>query len=76
MDEARMGDSDGLRRVFERFDSNGDGLIDETEFGHLLAGLGWHSEEEVRSLEFAAIDQNSDGLVEFAEFVDWWQDRG
>jgi Ca2+-binding EF-hand superfamily protein len=64
-----------LRILFERFDANGDGLLDEREFGELLNELGWDSPAEVRSLEFAAIDNNLDGLVEFDEFSDWWHDQ-
>jgi hypothetical protein len=37
--------------------------------------LGWHSPDEVRSLEIAAIDGNADGLVEFEEFAKWWLDH-
>lgn len=66
---------DKLLRLFERFDVNRDGLIDEHEFSNILDRLGWTSPEEVRSLEFAAIDSDSDGLVEFQEFADWWLDQ-
>jgi Ca2+-binding EF-hand superfamily protein len=69
------GTRDDLLRAFERFDANGDGLIDEAEFGDMLASLGWDSPDEMRPLEFAAIDTNADGLVEFDEFADWWLDR-
>ncbi len=67
--------TDELFRLFERFDTNGDGLIDEAEFGEILASLGWDSPVELRSLEFAAIDSNADGLLEFQEFADWWLDQ-
>lgn len=64
-----------LLRLFERFDVNDDGLIDEEEFGNILNALGWSSPAEVRSLEFAAIDRDSDGLVGIQEFADWWLDH-
>lgn len=64
-----------LSSLFEQFDANGDGLIDESEFEAMLARLGWASTAEVLSMEFAAIDGNEDGKVELQEFVDWWQDR-
>ena len=66
---------DALVSIFARFDKNKDGAIDEDEFGEVLESLGWNSPAEVRSLEFAAIDGNSDGLVEFSEFSEWWLDR-
>ena len=53
-----------------------DGLIDETEFGGMLDDLGWESPAETRSLEFAAIDGDLDGQVDFQEFADWWLDQG
>ncbi len=64
-----------LLRRFESFDKNNDGLIDEEEFGGMLDGLGWESPAETRSLEFAAIDSDLDGLVDFKEFADWWLDQ-
>ena len=75
MKSSEAGDRDELLRVFERFDANGDGLIDEEEFGEMLTSLGWDSPAELRSLEFAAIDSNADGLAEFGEFANWWLDR-
>ena len=66
---------DELFEIFRSFDRNGDGLIDEQEFGRLLESLGWDSEPEVRSLEFAAVDSNYDGLLDFREFADWWNDQ-
>lgn len=75
MEKAGTGAGDNLSQLFESFDTNKDGLIDEEEFGAIMEKLGWHSPAEVRSLEFAAIDSNSDGLVEFQEFAKWWLDR-
>lgn len=75
MDKVNELSSDGLLRIFERFDKDGDGSIDEREFGDVLDALSWDSPAEVRSLEFAVIDDNSDGQVEFQEFAEWWLDR-
>jgi Ca2+-binding EF-hand superfamily protein len=65
---------DALLRLFARFDTNGDGLIRETEFRKILQSLGESPSDEVLSLEFAAIDANTDGMVEFQEFKAWWLD--
>lgn len=62
-------------RLFSRFDTNGDGLIDEEEFRNILESLGENPLDEVLSLEFAAIDTNADGLVELREFEQWWLDN-
>jgi Ca2+-binding EF-hand superfamily protein len=75
MEKAETGAGENLSELFESFDTNKDGLIDEEEFGAIMEKLGWHSPDEVRSLEFAAIDGNADGLVEFEEFAKWWLDH-
>jgi calmodulin len=66
--------TDALFRLFVRFDTNGDGLVDENEFLKILQRLGGNSTDEVLSLEFAAIDTNTDGVVGYQEFKDWWLD--
>lgn len=63
-----------IRRLFARFDQDGNGLIDETEFRGILKALGEDSSDEVLSLEFALFDGDSDGLVDFVEFSKWWLD--
>jgi Ca2+-binding EF-hand superfamily protein len=75
MEKAETNSTDRILRLFRRFDTNNDSLIDENEFGEILKTLGWVSSAEVRALEFAVIDTNSDGLVDFQEFADWWRDQ-
>lgn len=64
-----------LIRLFSRFDTNKNGFIEEKEFGAILDSLGYDESEEVRSLEFAAIDEDDDGRVRFREFANWWLDN-
>lgn len=64
-----------LVRLFNRFDVDKSGFIDEQEFGLILDSLGYDENDEVRSLEFAAIDEDEDGRVRFREFADWWLDN-
>lgn len=64
-----------LVRLFERFDTDRSGYIEEKEFGLILDSLGDTEPDEVRSLEFAAIDSDVDGKVHFREFADWWLDN-
>jgi Ca2+-binding EF-hand superfamily protein len=75
MKKSGAGQDDKLFRLFESMDTNKDGMLDENEFSQILELLGWDSPAELRSLEFAAVDVNADGLVEFEEFADWWRDQ-
>ena len=63
-----------LQRLFERFDVDQNGRVDEREFRKILEALGESPSDEVLSLEFALIDKNSDGLVDYREFAEWWLD--
>jgi calmodulin len=63
-----------LRLLFARFDVDGSGTVDESEFRRILEALGEDPSNEVLSLEFAVIDSDSDGVVEFDEFANWWRD--
>jgi Ca2+-binding EF-hand superfamily protein len=74
MSDGTKVDDAELYRLFCRYDSNRDGLVDEPEFLELLESLGGHRSNEILSLEFAAIDANADGCVDFAEFKAWWLD--
>ncbi|MFK8028729.1 MAG: EF-hand domain-containing protein [Gammaproteobacteria bacterium] len=64
-----------LQRLFTRFDVNKDGHIDEIEFGLLLQALDHEISSASISLQFAVIDANEDGVVDYQEFVDWWLDH-
>lgn len=64
-----------LIKLFSRFDTNRNGFIDEKEFGAILDSLGYNEDEQIRSLEFAAIDEDEDGRLRFQEFADWWLDN-
>lgn len=74
MTDSSTDKTDALFRRFMRFDTNGDGLVDENEFRKIIQELGGNSTDEVLSLEFAAIDTNTDGMVGYQEFKNWWLD--
>ncbi|KAJ4951295.1 hypothetical protein NE237_028127 [Protea cynaroides] len=58
-----------LREIFRTFDRNNDGSLTQLELGSLLRSLGLKpSQEQVEALIQQA-DKNSNGLVEFSEFV-------
>ncbi|XP_020165589.1 probable calcium-binding protein CML17 [Aegilops tauschii subsp. strangulata] len=58
-----------LRQIFRSFDRNKDGSLTQLELGSLLRSLGLKpSTDELDALIHRA-DTNSNGLVEFSEFV-------
>ncbi|KAK1325620.1 putative calcium-binding protein CML11 [Acorus calamus] len=58
-----------LREIFRTFDRNNDGSLTQLELGSLLRSLGLKpSPDQLESLIHKA-DTNSNGLVEFSEFV-------
>lgn len=63
-----------LLQLFARFDADNNGHIDEDEFQQLLRALGEEAPAETLALQFAAIDANGDGVVQFEEFAEWWLD--
>jgi calmodulin len=62
-----------LRKDFEAFDRNQDGLMEQEEFARFLHAVGAHmTEEECRS-GFREIDTDQDGVIDFEEFLGWWR---
>jgi len=61
---------DGILAAFNRWDTNGNGTIEEEELASLLATLGC-SDESTLKRTFMASDLNSDGIVDYKEFVQW-----
>lgn len=60
---------DSARKVFERFDGNGDGLITANEYKSAMAQLGDpFVTETVAQAIINAHDANGDGLLTFEEF--------
>jgi calmodulin len=68
--------AEALRRDFNRFDTDGNGVIDETEFAALIASLGVKFTPEQVQIAFLAIDVNGNRGVEFGEFSAWWTRHG
>ncbi|KAG6520587.1 probable calcium-binding protein CML10 [Zingiber officinale] len=62
--------SGDLERVFNKFDSNGDGKISSEELAAVLSNLGHPpSEEELRRMMVEA-DSDGDGFISLEEFVE------
>jgi len=62
---------DEVRKIFSKFDKNGDGKISRSELKEMLSTLGSEttSEEVKRMME--ELDQNGDGFIDLKEFADF-----
>ncbi|MED6209342.1 hypothetical protein PIB30_053702 [Stylosanthes scabra] len=62
---------DEVRKIFNKFDKNGDGKISCSELKEMLLALGSKtSSDEVRRM-MEEIDQNGDGYIDIKEFADF-----
>ncbi|MBE1301114.1 MAG: EF-hand domain-containing protein [Alteromonadaceae bacterium] len=62
-----------IREEFDYFDKDKNGDIDQGEFWELLKILSPKASEEQAAEGFSLIDENSDGVINFEEFLAWWQ---
>jgi Ca2+-binding EF-hand superfamily protein len=67
-----MTESQTLKATFDRFDSDGDGTINEAEFIELLRALEFDASRQDAATAFSAIDVTSNQRIEFGEFAAWW----
>eukprot|EP00931_Biecheleriopsis_adriatica_P119180 TRINITY_DN94433_c0_g1_i1.p1 TRINITY_DN94433_c0_g1~~TRINITY_DN94433_c0_g1_i1.p1 ORF type:complete len:726 (+),score=92.36 TRINITY_DN94433_c0_g1_i1:34-2211(+) len=67
--EPDEGAAAGVLQIFKTWDINGDGIISETELCSVLAEVGIEEQKARRMFESA--DMNSDGQIDYAEFVHW-----
>lgn len=58
-----------LREIFRSFDRNSDGSLTQLELGSLLRSLGLTPSSDQLDALISRADTNSNGLVEFSEFV-------
>lgn len=58
------------RKIFESFDLNGDGVLDEGEFRICLEKMNIQFDDVQNLALFAYFDDNNDGFVEWEDFAD------
>lgn len=66
LDDEQLGE---LREIFRSFDRNNDGSLTQLELGSLLRSLGLTPSPDQLDSLIQKADTNSNGLVEFSEFV-------
>lgn len=62
-----------IKEDFQFFDNDNNGRIDEEEFFELLKVLSPKVKPHQAQEGFKLIDENGDGVVDFDEFLSWWQ---
>ena len=65
-----------FKEAFDLFDKDGDGRITATELGTVMKNLGQSpSEAELRDM-VNEVDENSDGTIDFQEFLNMLASKG
>jgi Ca2+-binding EF-hand superfamily protein len=62
-----------LKEAFDFNDSDSNGKIDFVEFVAMLDGLEAGIDTAEAQLGFAEVDTDSDGMISFDEFIEWWR---
>jgi calcium-binding protein CML len=72
-----LGDMDEVKKVFDKFDTNGDGKISVSELRSVFKALGVDrtSSEEIKEA-VSEIDKDGDGAIDLREFVDFHRING
>jgi len=74
--QTRFGnDFDRIEAQFRRFDTDGDGFVDSTEFGAMCAALGLHLTPTERDYALNLLDRDRNGLIDIYEFSAWFNSR-
>ena len=63
------------RESFDRFDKDGNGIIDLIEFRGLLEAIGSDLGRSEAEAAFDTIDKDENGLIDYDEFSTWWSSR-
>ncbi len=62
-----------IKENFEFFDRDSNNAIDLGEFTKLLRVLSPTATIDQAQKGFELIDENQDGHIDFAEFINWWE---
>ena len=64
-----------LREIFDRYDTDGNGVIDRHEFRALVQSLDPRFTEDDVLIGLKVLDANQNNVVDWEEFVGWWGAR-
>jgi Ca2+-binding EF-hand superfamily protein len=64
-----------LQASFDYNDRDKDGRITLEEFKTMLDELEAGVDDEVAIIGFRTVDSDTDGAIEFVEFLDWWDQQ-
>ncbi|KAL2896004.1 putative calcium-binding protein CML18 [Bienertia sinuspersici] len=68
--------ADEIQKIFQKFDSNGDGKISASELKSLLQALGTETSSEEVAKMMAEMDIDGDGYVDLSEFSEFHAGSG
>ncbi|KAK1309363.1 Polcalcin Ole e 3 [Acorus calamus] len=63
-------ETEEVKRIFNRFNANGDGKISSAELGDVLRTFGSASADEIQRM-MSEIDRDGDGFIDFDEFLEF-----
>jgi len=61
-----------VREIFDHFDTNGNGIIEASEFNDLIQALDAEMDEDAIRVGLSIVDADGNGTVEWDEFLGWW----
>jgi hypothetical protein len=64
-----------LLDIFQRYDRNRTGSIEQREFARLLEALGQNINDEELAIAFDIIDTERTGQISWKQFKNWWTSR-
>ncbi len=73
MSDLSKGELVEIKKLFDRFDLDGNETIDWEEFCNLVEELNIEISIESRAKIFDIIDSNNTGMIAFEEFAEIWK---
>eukprot|EP01095_Lingulamoeba_sp_RSL-Kostka_P004497 TRINITY_DN15740_c0_g1_i1.p1 TRINITY_DN15740_c0_g1~~TRINITY_DN15740_c0_g1_i1.p1 ORF type:complete len:184 (-),score=81.61 TRINITY_DN15740_c0_g1_i1:102-653(-) len=61
------------KRMFNKYDVDGNGSIGTDEFKNLAYELGYFLDDDDLALSLKLIDEDGSGEIELEEFANWWK---